>query len=84
MVTAGVAAGHPATVEAGISILDAGGNAADAAVAATLAACAAETIMTGMGGGGFATHFDAATRRVTCLDFFVAVPGLDPRRPWRR
>lgn len=78
MVTAGVAAGHPATVEAGISILDAGGNAADAAVAATLAACAAETIMTGMGGGGFATHFDAATRRVTCLDFFVAVPGLDP------
>lgn len=77
MVTAGVAAGHPATVEAGLAILEAGGTAADAAVAATFAACAAETIMTGLGGGGFATHVDAATGSVTCLDFFVAVPGLD-------
>ncbi|MGH8876326.1 MAG: gamma-glutamyltransferase [Stackebrandtia sp.] len=78
MVTAGVAGGHPATVEAGVEILDAGGGAADAAVAATLASCVAETIMTGLGGGGFATYFDARDGRVTCLDFFVAVPGLDP------
>lgn len=74
---AGVAAGHPATAEVGLRILAAGGSAADAAVAAMLTSCVAETIMTGLGGGGFATYYDAATRTVTCLDFFCAVPGLD-------
>ncbi|HEY0485729.1 MAG TPA: gamma-glutamyltransferase [Mycobacteriales bacterium] len=75
-VPAGVAAGHPATAGAAAEILRAGGSAADAAVAAVLAACVAETVFTGLGGGGFATHYDAATGDVTCLDFFVAVPGL--------
>ncbi|HEY3505597.1 MAG TPA: gamma-glutamyltransferase [Actinocatenispora sp.] len=75
--SAGIAAGHPATAEAGLSILAAGGSAADAAVAAVLASCVGETVLTGLGGGGYATYFDAATRTVTCLDFFVAVPGLD-------
>ncbi|GAA1318023.1 gamma-glutamyltransferase [Actinocatenispora thailandica] len=74
---AGIAAGHPATAQAGLSILAAGGSAADAAIAAVLAACAAETVLTGLAGGGFATYYDAASRTVTCLDFFVAVPGLD-------
>nr|WP_296065848.1 gamma-glutamyltransferase [uncultured Actinoplanes sp.] len=76
-VGAGVAASHPATANAGLEILRAGGSAADAAVAAVLACCVAETIFTGLGGGGFATYFDAATGKVTCLDFFVAVPGID-------
>jgi gamma-glutamyltranspeptidase/glutathione hydrolase len=49
-------------------------------VAAVLAACVAETVFTGLGGGGFATHYDAATGDVTCLDFFVAVPGLGADR----
>jgi gamma-glutamyltranspeptidase/glutathione hydrolase len=75
-----VAAGHPATAAAAAEILRAGGSAADAAVAAVLAACVAETVFTGLGGGGFATHYDAATGDVTCLDFFVAVPGLGSER----
>jgi gamma-glutamyltranspeptidase / glutathione hydrolase len=79
-VAAGVAASHPATARAGLEVLRAGGTAADAAVAAVLACCAAETIYTGLGGGGFATYFEAATGEVTCLDFFVAVPGLDGDR----
>ncbi len=79
-VAAGVAASHPATTEAGLRILRDGGTAADAAVAAVLACCAAETIYTGLGGGGFATYFDAATGQVTCLDFFVSVPGTDGDR----
>jgi gamma-glutamyltranspeptidase/glutathione hydrolase len=79
-VTAGVAASHPATAEAGLAILRAGGSAADAAVAAVLVCCVAETIYTGLGGGGFATFYDAASGTTTCLDFFVAVPGTDGDR----
>src|SRR5437867_7451922 len=78
---AAVAAGHPATVAAGIEILDEGGSAADAAVAAVLASCVAETVMTGLLGGGHAIHYESATGRVRNLDCFVAVPGLgaEPR-----
>jgi gamma-glutamyltranspeptidase/glutathione hydrolase len=77
----GVAAGHPATVDAGIEILEAGGTAADAAVAASLASCVAETVMTGLLGGGHAIHWNAARREARLLDCFVAVPGLGaPRR----
>jgi gamma-glutamyltranspeptidase/glutathione hydrolase len=75
----GVAAGHPSTAEAGAKILACGGNAVDAAVAMMLVSCAAETIFTGLGGGGFATVYDAASGRVRCIDFFVAVPGLGGR-----
>src|SRR5688500_3455975 len=70
---AGVAAGHPATVEAGVEILEDGGTAADAAVAAALASCVAETLMTGLLGGGFAIHWDG--RDVSSLDCFVDVPS---------
>jgi gamma-glutamyltranspeptidase/glutathione hydrolase len=76
-VTAGIAAGHPATAEVGLRTLAAGGSAADAAVAAMLACCVSETILTGIGGGGFATYYDARSATATCLDFFCAVPGLD-------
>jgi gamma-glutamyltranspeptidase / glutathione hydrolase len=78
---AAVAGGHPATVAAGIEILEEGGNAADAAVAAALASCVAETVMTGLLGGGHAIYFDAETGRTRNLDCFVAVPGLgrEPR-----
>jgi gamma-glutamyltranspeptidase / glutathione hydrolase len=76
VIVAGVAAGHPATTAAGIEILAEGGSAADAAVAACLASCVAETVMTGLLGGGHAIYFDAATGHARNLDCFVAVPGL--------
>jgi gamma-glutamyltranspeptidase/glutathione hydrolase len=72
----GVAAGHPATAAAGAEILAAGGSAADAAVAAALASCVAETVMTGLLGGGHAIYFDAAAGTARNLDCFCAVPGL--------
>lgn len=75
MIRAAVAAGHPATAAAGAEILAAGGTAADAAVAATLASCVAETVMTGLLGGGHAIHFDAASGVARSLDCFVAVPS---------
>jgi gamma-glutamyltranspeptidase / glutathione hydrolase len=76
----GIAAGHPATAAAGLEALEAGGTAADAAVAASLASCAAEVVMTGLAGGGFAIWWDAETGAASLLDFFVAVPGLDAER----
>jgi gamma-glutamyltranspeptidase/glutathione hydrolase len=81
VIAAAVAAGHPATTTAGIEILSEGGSAADAAVGACLASCVAETVMTGLLGGGHAIYFDAATGRARNLDCFVAVPGLGAE--WR-
>ncbi|MBA2332620.1 MAG: gamma-glutamyltransferase, partial [Actinobacteria bacterium] len=63
----------PATVAAGIEILEEGGSAADAAVAACLASCVAETVMTGLLGGGHAIHWDG--REAVNLDCFVTVPS---------
>ncbi|WP_029135979.1 gamma-glutamyltransferase [Nakamurella lactea] len=83
---ASVAAGHPATAAVGRQLLADGGSAADAVAGMVLAGCVAETIFSGLGGGGFATVYSADSRTVECLDFFVAVPGLDgttagPARP---
>ena len=80
MLPSGVAAGHPATVAAGIEILEDGGTAADAAVAACLASCVAETVMTGLLGGGHAIYWDGreawtSTASSTC-------PRGRARRRW--
>src|ERR687898_3294207 len=68
-----VAGGHPATAEAGAWALRQGGNAVDAAVAAVLTSFAAESSLTGLGGGGFMLIHDSD--RSTLIDFFVAAPG---------
>ena len=74
MVGAGIAAGHPATADAGAEILAEGGSAADAAVAACLASCVAETIMTGLLGGGHRdAGLDGSGRPVAQL---AILPGL--------
>jgi gamma-glutamyltranspeptidase/glutathione hydrolase len=78
--SAAIAAGHPATVEAGLQILHEGGSAADVAVAASLASCVAETLMTGVLGGGHAIYYEAATGQAENLDFFVGMPGLGAGR----
>ena len=70
-----VAAGHPATAEAGARVLEAGGTAADAAVAAVAASCVSETVMTGLLGGGHAVYWDAEARQAWHLDCFCTVPS---------
>ena len=69
----GVAAGHPLTVEAAESILRAGGNAFDAAIAAIAAACVVEPVLASLGGGGFALACPQHGAP-DLLDFFVQTP----------
>lgn len=70
-----VAAGHPATAEAGVWALREGGNAIDAAIAGVLASMAAESPLTGLGAGGYMLVHEP-DREAVVLDFFVAAPGL--------
>jgi len=71
-----VAAGHPATANAGADVLRAGGNAVDAAVGAMLASFVAEPLLTGLGAGGFMLVV-APDRDPVLLDFFVEAPGRE-------
>jgi gamma-glutamyltranspeptidase / glutathione hydrolase len=64
---------------AGARILAQGGHAVDAAVAVSLALGAVEPWMSGLGGGGFATLWDAGKREVRCLDYGMIAPqSIDP------
>ena len=81
MIVPAVAAGHPATAAAGAGILAAGGNAADAAVAAAFVSCVAETVMTGLLGGAHAIYHDAASATTRNLDCFVSVPSGEGGAP---
>jgi gamma-glutamyltranspeptidase/glutathione hydrolase len=68
-----IAAGHPSTASVGARVLAGGGNAIDAAVAALLAAFAAEGPLTGPAGGGFLLVREPESAPVV-LDCFFAVP----------
>jgi gamma-glutamyltranspeptidase / glutathione hydrolase len=68
-----VATGHSDTTKAAVFVLEAGGNAADAAVAATLAACVAEPLLCSLGGGGHAL-VQSDGRAPLALDFFTHTP----------
>jgi gamma-glutamyltranspeptidase / glutathione hydrolase len=70
-----VAAGHPATAQAGARILEAGGNAVDACVAAGFVSWVVESPLTGPGAGGFMLVHRASDHSDRLLDFFVALPG---------
>lgn len=71
-----VSAGHEKTAEAGQAILQAGGNAFDAAVAAVFAACVVEPTLTSLGGGGFLlAHSVSGAGENVLFDFFTQTPG---------
>ena len=65
---------HPAASEAAIQILERGGNAIDAAVAAGFAVGVAEPFNSGLGGIAQLVYRDASTGRVTVFDGTTVLP----------
>ena len=63
-----VASSQPLATAAGIKILAAGGNAADAAIATAAALNVTEPTSTGLGGDCFSLYFEAATKKVYALN----------------
>ena len=65
---AGVASAHPIATEAGVKILQLGGNAFDAAVAITSTIAVVEPAGSGLGGGGFWLLYDNDENKSVMLD----------------
>jgi gamma-glutamyltranspeptidase/glutathione hydrolase len=70
-----VVSANPAASEAGLKVLEAGGSAADAAVAVQLVLNLVEPQSSGIGGGAFMLHWDSATRELTTLDGRETAPA---------
>lgn len=74
-----VASQHHLASEVGAEVLEAGGNAVDAAVATALVLGVVEPWMSGIGGGGFMLVGEAGTGQVHEVDFGMIAPrGIAP------
>jgi gamma-glutamyltranspeptidase/glutathione hydrolase len=72
-----IAAGHPETVGAARAILEEGGNAFDAVLAAVYASAAVEPVLSSLGGGGFLMAYPAEGSQdgPVVYDFFTQTPN---------
>lgn len=88
-----VSANNPLAAQAGLNVLQRGGTAADAAVAACAVLCVTDPASTGIGGDCFVLYYDAKTKQVTALngsgrapssltrDHFKGHAEIPPRSP---
>ncbi len=74
-----VATAHPAATAAGREVLQAGGNAFDAAVAVTAVLAVAEPYSSGLGGGGFYLLHQSDSDRDVMIDARERAPGRATR-----
>ena len=79
-----VATAYPDASRAALEMLDRGGNAVDAAVAAAFAAGVVGPYHNGLGGGGFALVYQAAGRTTLALDFREVAPAAASRDMYLR
>lgn len=70
-----VSAANPLAVDAGIAVLKAGGSAVDAAIAVQAVLGLVEPQSSGIGGGAFLVHYDAATGDVVTYDGREVAPA---------
>lgn len=71
---AALSTAHPLATRAGLEVLRRGGNAIDASIAVAFALAVVHPQAGNLGGGGFLTYYDAATRAVWTLDFTEVAP----------
>lgn len=64
-----VTTAHPFATEVGLRMLRRGGNAMDAAIAATMVVAVLDTGLTSLAGGGQLTYFDAKSQKTVVLNF---------------
>ena len=69
-----VCAGHPLAAQAGVSILQRGGNAFDAAIATAAALSVVEPLMSGIGGDGFIMAYRASDDNLRVCNGTGAAP----------
>ena len=72
----GIASAHPMATQAGLKILEQGGNAFDAAVAVSAALSVVEPYSSGIGGGGFFLLFRSSDNFTTFIDAREVAPGM--------
>ncbi|MES2790308.1 MAG: gamma-glutamyltransferase [Planctomycetota bacterium] len=83
-----VAADHPLASQAGVEILEQGGNVVDAAAATGFALSVLRPASSGIGGGGFMLIWDRELQRSVCIDYRERAPAradrdtyADPQSP---
>lgn len=69
-----VCSGHPLASQAGVAILQKGGNAVDAAIAVAAALNLVEPDMSGIGGDGFIMNYDSASGEINVANGTGAAP----------